>query len=146
MSRGIDVADSDMEALHPGHIVAHVNTMMRLTERRQKDALLALEAVTTKKVPEDHAMVKTEDFRHVKENDVVTREIAGVIPMLLKVKRVDDRLIWATREEWFDLDPDENPGNYWTFDRGTGVEEDEDLGWGVSFGATGSMLVNVVGE
>jgi hypothetical protein len=132
MSRGIDVADREMEALHPGHVVAHVNSMMRLSDRRQKDALAALEAVTVKKVPEDYAMVRTQDFRHIKENDVITREIAGVI--------------WATREEWFELDPDENPGNYWTFDRGTGVEEDEGLGWGVSFGATGSMLVNVVEE
>jgi hypothetical protein len=29
----------------------------------------------------------------------------------------------------------------WTFDRYTGAEIDEDLGWGPSFGRTGSYLV-----
>lgn len=28
----------------------------------------------------------------------------------------------------------------WTFDRRTGAEEDPELGWGVSFGVTGSYI------
>lgn len=31
----------------------------------------------------------------------------------------------------------------WTFDRETGVEEDEELGWGKKFGVTGTYLERI---
>ncbi len=65
-------------------------------------------------------------FEDVKVGDTVLRLLSDQnIPMHLKVTAVDDRLIHC---------------GPWTFDRGTGVEEDEELGWGVKFGRTGSRL------
>ena len=45
--------------------------------------------------------------------------------MPLKVTEVTDTLVIC---------------GWWTFDRETGVEEDPELGWGRSFGVTGSFL------
>jgi hypothetical protein len=67
------------------------------------------------------------NFFHVKAGDRVTRVMGGSIIMELLVTRVDDHLIHC--------------GGGWTFDRETGIEEDEELGWGVRFGLTGSRLV-----
>lgn len=64
------------------------------------------------------------DCRSVKVGDTVTRMLAGVVPMDLRVTAVDDRLIHC---------------GDWTFDRSTGAEVDEDLGWDAS--VTGSMIV-----
>lgn len=64
-------------------------------------------------------------FKHVKEGDTVTRMICGTMPMKLKVTKVDDKLIHC---------------GDWTFDRVTGAEVDEDLGWGPT--ATGSVLLS----
>lgn len=69
-------------------------------------------------------------FEHIKVGDTVTRMLAGVIPMQLKVTSVTDTLIKCGDE-----------GGWW-FDRKTGAEEDEELQWGVKFGATGSFLVH----
>lgn len=66
-------------------------------------------------------------FEDVKPGDVVTRLLAGQIPMKLTVSEVTDERIIT--------------GGGWEFDRKTGVEEDAYLGWGVSFGVTGSYLV-----
>lgn len=57
----------------------------------------------------------------VAEGDVITRLLAGVIPMELKVTKVSERLIHCGTP----CGTDE-----WTFDRSTGVEVDEELGWG----------------
>lgn len=62
-------------------------------------------------------------FEHVKEGDTVTRMICGTMPMKLKVTKVDDKLIHC---------------GAWTFDRVTGGEVDEDLGWTAY--QTGSVL------
>lgn len=62
-------------------------------------------------------------FEHVKIGDVVTRLLCGTIPMKLKVTNVDDKLIHC---------------GHWTFDRVTGGEVDEDLGWTAH--QTGSVL------
>jgi hypothetical protein len=67
-------------------------------------------------------------FLYVQPGDTVLRLLAGTIPMHLRVESVDDRLIHCS--------------GGWTFDRQTGVEEDPELGWGVSFGVTGSFLVH----
>lgn len=53
-------------------------------------------------------------FEHIKPGDQVTRLICGTMPMELNVTRVDDKLIHC---------------GPWTFDRVTGGEVDEDLGW-----------------
>lgn len=62
-------------------------------------------------------------FEHVKEGDTVTRLICGFLPMELKVTKVDEKLIHC---------------GDWTFDKVTGAEVDEDLGWTAY--QTGSVL------
>ncbi len=56
------------------------------------------------------------DCRSVVVGDVINRMLARTIPMKLRVTDVDDTLI--------------HTGGGWTFDRATGAEVDEDLGWG----------------
>lgn len=70
--------------------------------------------------------VEAQDFSDLKEGDEVTRLLAGVVPMTMVVESVDDTLIHMK--------------GGWTFDRKTGFEEDEELGFGVKFGYTGSFL------
>lgn len=66
-------------------------------------------------------------FEDVKAGDTVIRMLAGTIPMKLIVSKVDDDLIYC--------------GDHgWTFDRKTGAEVDDDLGWGPAYGITGSFL------
>jgi len=67
-------------------------------------------------------------FEHVKAGDTVTRMICGTMPMELKVTKVDDTLIYC---------------GDWTFDRITGGEVDEDLGWTAH--QTGSVLKHATG-
>ena len=69
------------------------------------------------------------DFLDVKAGDTVLRMIAGAIPMELRVTEVDADFIYCGP-----------PGQGWKFDRETGAEVDEGLGWGPQFGATGSYL------
>jgi hypothetical protein len=59
----------------------------------------------------------------------VTRLVGGSIPMVLVVTSVDDRFIYCGEE-----------GAGWKFDRQSGAEVDEELGWGP--GLTGSFLVH----
>lgn len=59
----------------------------------------------------------------VKVGDKVTRMLAGSIPMDLRVSEVTDKLIIC---------------GPWTFDRITGAEIDEELGWENDY--TGSIL------
>lgn len=68
-------------------------------------------------------------FRALKVGDTVTRLIAGSIPMKLVVTDVDERFVYCG-----------GPGG-WKFDRDSGHEVDEELGWGPQFGVTGSFLV-----
>jgi hypothetical protein len=70
-------------------------------------------------------------FGHLKPGDKVTRLLCG-ISMLMTVREV--------REDVLVCDTEDCAGG-WTFDMNTGVEEDEDLGWGVKFGVTGSVLI-----
>jgi hypothetical protein len=55
--------------------------------------------------------------------------LAGEIPMSLLVTDVDELLIHCGGPQG------------WKFDRETGMEVDEDIGWGPHFGITGSYLV-----
>ncbi len=62
-------------------------------------------------------------FEDVKKGDMVIRMLGGEIPMKLYVKAVTEDLIDCG----------------WTFDRLTGAEVDEEMGWGPL--RTGSYLV-----
>jgi hypothetical protein len=63
-------------------------------------------------------------FEHIKPGDRVTRMLGGTIPQELIVQNVTDTIIDCG----------------WTFDRKTGAEVDEDLGWGPPPKLTGSFL------
>ena len=67
------------------------------------------------------------DFYAVQAGFRVHRLMAGSIPMTLTVTEVTERLIVC--------------GGGWTFDRRTGIEIDEELGWGLDYGISGSQLV-----
>lgn len=60
----------------------------------------------------------------LKVGDPVVRWVAGDMPMLLEVTEVDDAIITC---------------GAWTFDRVTGGEVDEDIGWTAL--QTGSVIV-----
>jgi hypothetical protein len=64
-----------------------------------------------------------------KVGTVVTRMLAGTIPMKLEVTQVDDNVIYCGKK-----------GIGYKFDRLTGAEVDEELEWGPEFGVTGSFL------
>lgn len=64
-------------------------------------------------------------FEDIKAGDTVTRMLAGEIPMQLNVQSITDDLIDCG----------------WTFDRKTGIEVDDDLGWGPPPKHSGSYLV-----
>ena len=65
-------------------------------------------------------------FENLKVGDVVARMLGGgPIPMKLPVSAITDRIITC---------------NAWQFDRATGAEIDEDLGWGPPPLMTGSYL------
>ena len=68
-------------------------------------------------------------FKDIVAGDTVKRLLAGVIPMDLRVTSIDADFIYCGA-----------PGTGWKFDRATGMEVDEELGWGPQFGITGSYL------
>jgi hypothetical protein len=68
-------------------------------------------------------------FENVKPGDTVTRILGGA-PMRLRVSSVDETFIHCGGEHG------------WKFDRRSGAELDEELGWGPNFGVTGSYLVH----
>ncbi len=62
----------------------------------------------------------------MKIGDSVTRMLAGSIPMPLKITAIDDKFIHC---------------GWWKFDKTTGAEVDEDLGWDAN--GTGSYLQGI---
>ena len=69
----------------------------------------------------------------LRTGDVVTR-ILGGSPMDLRVTGVDERFIYCGP-----------PGVGWKFDRETGIEVDEEIGWGVPpAGVVGSYLASAI--
>ena len=64
-------------------------------------------------------------FENLKVGDVVTRMLAGTVPMRLPVSEITDQIITC---------------GDWQFDRATGAEIDKDLGWGPPPLRTGSVL------
>jgi hypothetical protein len=67
----------------------------------------------------------TRSYRAVAVGDTVVRLLGGA-PMRLRVSEIDERFIHC---------------GPWKFDRDNGIEVDEDLGWGLEFGAAGTYLV-----
>lgn len=65
-------------------------------------------------------------FRSFAVGDAVNRMIGGA-PMKLRVTALDERLIHC---------------GPWTFDRDTGIEVDDDLGWGPEYEVAGTWLVH----
>jgi hypothetical protein len=65
------------------------------------------------------------EFENLKVGDVVVRMLAGTIPMKLRVSEITDELIIS---------------GAWQFDRATGAEVDEELGWGAPPLMTGSYI------
>lgn len=69
----------------------------------------------------------------LKVGDKVTRLLsAAKVPMVQTITNVTDTEYWTGV-----------PGvdDHWTFDKATLVEIDHDLGWGPSYGITGSYLL-----
>lgn len=62
----------------------------------------------------------------MKIGDKITRMLAGEIPHELTITDIKDGLI--------------HTGGGWTFDLETGIEVDEELGWGPKYGKSGSFL------
>ena len=62
---------------------------------------------------------------NIKVGDIVERRLAGIVPMKLRVTEVTDSVIVC---------------GAWSFDRATGAEIDEFLGWGPPPLSTGSVL------
>lgn len=66
------------------------------------------------------------DGKSVRIGMKVRRMLAGKVPMELMVTDLNDTLVTC---------------GWWTFDRTTGVEIDEELGWGLTI--TGSVLTEM---
>jgi hypothetical protein len=84
------------------------------------------------------------DITQLKRGDPVTRLLANTIPMPMRVVRVDKTVVHCTQRDI----PTEfafRRGLIWTFDKATGAEIDDDLGWGPAYGVTGSQLVPTAG-
>jgi hypothetical protein len=70
-------------------------------------------------------------LQFLKVGDVVTRLLAGTIPQDLKVTEIADEKIVC---------------GLWEFCRNTGLEIDDDLGWGPKYGTTGSYITRKKAE
>jgi hypothetical protein len=74
----------------------------------------------------DTVTVEVDALKDVKVGDTVKRSLAGVATMNLEVTVVGPEIIAC---------------GDWIFDRRTGMEIDEELGWGPAHGITGSYIV-----
>jgi hypothetical protein len=68
----------------------------------------------------------------VRPGDIIVRTLGGAVEMRLRVTDADDNFVYVGP-----------PGVGWKFDRVTGAEVDEELGWGPQFGVTGSYIAGV---
>jgi hypothetical protein len=68
-------------------------------------------------------------LQEIKPGDVITRMLAGELPIELNVTEVTDDTIYCGER-----------GVGWKFDRKTGAEVDEDLNWGPPPLMTGSFI------
>lgn len=80
-------------------------------------------------------------FCELKVGDEVPRQMGSDGPtMRMIVVAIDEEHIYCdavTERPMEGLPLDE----HWKFDRVTGIEEDEELGWGKKFGVTGTRLL-----
>lgn len=80
------------------------------------------------------------DITQLRPGDTAIRLLAGQIPMWMRVLRVAaDVLHCAPAQMTARVAIRQNL--IWTFDRATGVEIDDSLGWGPAYGISGSFLV-----
>lgn len=82
-------------------------------------------------------------FKNVKVGDIVTRNMCGIL-IKMQVATVDDKLLHCRLYKPCGRYAELAANELWTFDRETGAEIDEELGWGN--GGTGSYLMKVEGE
>ncbi len=85
------------------------------------------------------------DTMALKEGDKVIRLLGGDLKMPMRVVKVTKDRIFCNAIKASPI-PDGALDDLWQFDRATGVEEDASLGWGVSFGRTGSFLSEPIME
>lgn len=66
---------------------------------------------------QEYKPLTKEEYRSIKQGDIIERQLAFAIPMYLRVQSIVDDIIDAG----------------WTFDRNTGLEIDEDISHTVSY-------------
>jgi hypothetical protein len=81
--------------------------------------------------------MKNQYFESISIGDVVQRNLCGLIMELKVTDLTDDLIICGGTKE--------SHGGWW-FDRHTGAEVDEELGWGPPPKMTGSYIVTHVGQ
>lgn len=81
------------------------------------------------------------DMTHLKPRDSVTRLLGGVVPMPMRVIKIDKQLVYCAHAE-FSVQVAIRRDLVWTFDRKTGAEVDHGLRWGPEYRRTDSYLVN----
>lgn len=82
-------------------------------------------------------------FRDLKPGDRVTRLLAGLLPMEMRVLRIEgDNLICFPVEAASYMD-ENDPGSCYTFNRDNGGEVDLELGWNPPHTPTGSVLQRI---
>ena len=64
--------------------------------------------------------------------EFIVRDMAGICMTLRVTSITDDRIYCG------------EPGIGYCFDRATGAEIDEELGWGPYFGVSGSRIIDIV--
>lgn len=82
-------------------------------------------------------------MRDLKVGDKVTRMLGGKLAMPMHITKVTEDRIFAVADGAVNLMKDDDFDEHWQFDRDTGIEEDEDLGWGTKYGVTGSFLKRI---
>jgi len=80
------------------------------------------------------------DMTQLKPGDRITRLLAGEIPVRMRVLRVAGDLVYCTLPS-ITGKVAARRSLIWAFDRTTGAEIDDSLGWGPAYGVTGSFLV-----
>ena len=79
--------------------------------------------------PSEPLKVWKDVYDLIKVDDRVQRSLAGVVSQILHVTEVTENRIIC---------------GWWTFDKQTGAEIDDDLEWGPSYGHTGSFLIGLI--
>lgn len=83
-------------------------------------------------------------FRDLKPGDHVIRMLAGVLPMEMRVLRIEGDTLVCFPVEASDFMNESDPGSCYTFNRDNGGEIDLELGWNPPHTMTGSILKRIV--